>query len=133
MSKLMDNLERIGSLSLAVNIEEDIFTPIREFLPYTYGHIKKEILAYEALKEGIAWRKNEYKKMLDSNKDEEGVELTKNRRMVIDNLYNMMIALEDYYVEKSVPNETKTSTEHKENEDRIEDRLSDEWVDFINE
>lgn len=58
-----------------------------------------ELEKFEKLKEGIAWRKESYKKSLDSNCDGDGEKLTRTNRLIILNLYNIMIALESYYKE----------------------------------
>jgi len=66
-----------------------------EKLSYT----EKELYNFGRLKAGIAWRKEEYKKELDTGRDGDGEKLTEVNRLITLNLYNIMCALESYYTE----------------------------------
>lgn len=61
---------------------------------------KEKLKTFDELKQGIAWRKEHYKKEIDTGKDLDGVPLTKTNMMITLNLYNIMCALEGYYEEK---------------------------------
>ena len=66
-----------------------------------YDIIETALKDFEELKKGIAWRKAEYKKELDSGVDCDGEPLGETNRKIILNLYNIMCCLESYYKEKN--------------------------------
>lgn len=74
---------------------------IEDNCPEEIEVIEKSLKDFEELKKGIAWRKAEYKKELDSGVDCDNIPLSETNRKIILNLYNIMCALESYYKEKN--------------------------------
>jgi len=113
-TKALNAFERIKNIELShmeIDQDEDMdgeweYSYYEEFdgtiednCPEEVKVIEKSLKDFEELKKGIAWRKAEYKKELDSGVDCDNIPLSETNRKIVLNLYNIMCALESYYKE----------------------------------
>lgn len=103
MSKELEALEALEDIKNCIVADCIRPKPMKECSSWEeeLNAIETTLKDFEELKKGIAWRKAEYKKELDSGVDGDGEPLSETNKMIVSNLYNIMCALESYYKEKN--------------------------------